>query len=91
MLKKLTKEEKLELLNNSDLPLDYFGEVIEDDIDEEEVEFPGLEPDFEVNVLMSFSLEDIKRLKKALMKADADLEDLYLAIKLQEAINGYPL
>lgn len=90
-MKKLTKEEKIKILENSDLPLDYFGEVIEDDVDEEEVEFPGIDPDYEVEVLMSFSLDDIKRLKKALMKADSELEDLYLAIKLQEAINGYPL
>ncbi|WP_042375281.1 hypothetical protein [Neobacillus jeddahensis] len=51
------------------------------------MEFPGK---IEVETIVSFNFEELKRMKKSVLKDDPELEDLYLAIKLQEAIDSHP-
>ena len=51
-----------------------------------DVEDPFEEP--RINILLD--IHELNLLKKALMKSEASLEELYLSVKIQKAIDSHP-
>lgn len=90
----MSEEGKKNLNPDDNLPIYLFEDELprinHDEL--EESDFDLELPEFEIGAIVSLTLDELKRLKDALIKTDdADLECLRLAYKLQLSIESFPI